>query len=132
MDKDKDLSCIGIRKAEGGVRSVTYKTCFLQGTGKIDKHFPLFWFLDEDKKAYCQYFGVKHSRAYTEYGFTRTGCAGCPFNSKHDKDVAILERYEPQLAKAVKKIFADSYEYDRQYRQFKEDMKHKNQMKLEI
>lgn len=132
MSQNKDLQLLGIRKSEGGARSIQYKSCFYTKQGKVDKHFPLFWFLDEDKRTYCQYFSVKHSRAYTEYGFTRTGCAGCPFNSKHDKEIAILEKYEPQLAKAAKKIFAESYEYDRKYREFKNDMKHKNQMKLDI
>jgi hypothetical protein len=55
----------------------------------------------------------------------RTGCAGCPFNSKFLKDIEMLERYEPKLAKAVKNIFGKSYEYTLQYREFKQFMKAK-------
>jgi len=70
------------------------------------------------------------SRYITEYGFKRTGCAGCPFNSKFDKDLEVLRKHEPKLAKAAENIFGDSYEYSRGYKKFRFDMKHKNQMRL--
>lgn len=71
---------------------------------------------DEDKKLYEQIFNIKHSDAYEIYGFKRTGCAGCPFNSKYKDDLQILEQYEPRLANAVKNIFKKSYEYTEGYK----------------
>jgi len=129
IEKNYDLVCIGLRKGEGGVRA-SKKSCFEECGKGADKHYPVFWFLEADKKAYCNYFGVTHSRAYTEYGFKRTGCAGCPFNSKFDKDLEVLRKHEPKLAKAAENIFGDSYEYSRGYKKFRFDMKHKNQMRL--
>lgn len=121
-----DLELIGVRKAEGGARSTVYKSCFAENSHRGTKmHFPIFWFTDSDKKAYCEQFGVVHSRAYTEYGCKRTGCAGCPFGSGFENELKMLEEHEPKLARAVENIFAPSYEYTRRYRVFKEQMKEK-------
>lgn len=54
---------------------------------------------------------------------TRTGCAGCPFGSKFEEELEIIEKYEPKLHKAINNIFKDSYEYTRQYREFKKNYK---------
>ena len=72
---DADLSVQGIRKAEGGARSTVYKSCWSDNFGALSYYRPLFWFLKEDKEAYCEIFGVCHSRCYTDYGLPRTGCA---------------------------------------------------------
>lgn len=121
-----DLELIGVRQAEGGARSTVYKSCFVENKHRgTSQHFPLFWFSDEDKMAYEERFGVTHSRAYTEYGCKRTGCAGCPFASGFDKELQMLEKHEPVLAKAVKNIFGPAYEYTRGYRAFREMMKKK-------
>ena len=37
----------------------------------------------------------------------------------------MLGQYEPNLCKAVKNIFRDSYEYTRQYRAFRKEMENK-------
>lgn len=119
-----DLELIGVRRAEGGVRSTVYTTCFVENKHRgTAQHFPIFWFTDEDKRAYEETFGVTHSRAYTEYGCKRTGCAGCPFGSGFESELAMLKEHEPQLYKAVSVIFGPSYEYTRNYRKFREEMK---------
>ena len=117
---DADLSVQGVRQAEGGVRSTAYKSCWSDNSGALSYYRPLFWFLKEDKDAYCETFGVCHSRCYTEYGLPRTGCACCPFGSGFEKELAAAEKYEPKLYKAALKVFGDSYEYTRAYRQYKE------------
>lgn len=121
LDNNIDLMLVGVRQAEGGIRS-TIGSCFVEkGKSKVcDQHYPLFWWTDEDKRLYEQIFNIKHSDAYEVYGFKRTGCAGCPFNSKYKEDLQILEQYEPQLAKAVKNIFKKSYEYTEKYKESKE------------
>lgn len=114
---DIELSLIGIRKAEGGSRS-SLTSCFAPKENSADEYRPLFWYLNADKKEYEEYFGVTHSRCYSEYGLDRTGCAGCPFGKDFEYELEIILKNEPKLYKAVCKIFKDSYEYTRAYRKF--------------
>jgi 3'-phosphoadenosine 5'-phosphosulfate sulfotransferase (PAPS reductase)/FAD synthetase len=114
-----DLTLLGIRKAEGGARGTAYKTCFNESEKYGNQHFPLFWFTDEDKHKYDEHFNVSHSRAYTVYGCERTGCAACPFGSRFEQELEVLQRHEPNLYTAALNIFRDSIEYMRAYRKYK-------------
>lgn len=125
-----DLTLIGIRKAEWGARSMAYKSCLVDGKHGL-QHFPLFWFKDEDKKAYEEACDIVHSDAYTVYGCKRTGCAGCPFASGFEDELKMLEKYEPQLYKAVCNIFGPAYEYTRAYRAFRDRKKKEAKEKAE-
>lgn len=117
-DFKPDIIFIGVRQAENGARSTIYKNCFTPGDN-YDNYRPIFWYTDQDKKVYEECFDVTHSKCYTEYGLIRTGCAGCPFGSRFEDELKIIEKYEPKLYKAVKNIFGKSYEYTRKYREFK-------------
>lgn len=121
IESQYDLVLTGIRKAEGGSRSTSIKNCFAQ-TKHGNFHYPIFWFSDEDKKEYEKTFEVTHSDAYTVYGCKRTGCAGCPFGSRFENEIEMLEKYEPKLAVGVKNIFSPAHEYMRKYREFKKEM----------
>lgn len=116
---DADLSMIGIRKAEGGVRSVTYKSCFTPGEQR-DEFRPVFWFTNQTKIKYEDVYEVIHSDCYKVYGFTRTGCMGCPYNHNVISELSVLEEHEPLLYKATQKVFGKSYEYTRKYREYKQ------------
>lgn len=120
-----DLSIIGIRKAEGGVRSTSYKSCFDETENGCDNYRPLFWYKDSDKIDYEGAYFVDHSDCYTEYGLKRTGCAGCPFGRDFEYELEVIQKYEPRLYKAVNNIFGESYEYTRRYRGFCKQMKEK-------
>lgn len=124
-ENEFDLNCYGVRKAEGGARSVAYKNCFTDNTAKdkSDEYRPIFWYKNETKEKYEECYGVTHSKCYTEYGLTRTGCAGCPFGRDFEKELEIIEKYEPKLYKAVNNIFGESYDYTRKYREFVKEMK---------
>ena len=76
---------------------------------------PLFWYTEKDEADYDRIFEIKHSDCYEVYGFSRTGCVGCPFNKDFEEDAAITAKYEPALAKAAGNIFKDSYEYTRKH-----------------
>lgn len=115
-----DLVIVGIRKAEGGIRSIAYKGCY--DSGDVSYYRPLFWYENQDEIDYDEIFGVRHSDCYTKMGMKRTGCVGCPFNRNYQKELQNAEIYEPQLVKAAKHIFKDSYEYTRQYREFYAEM----------
>ena len=113
------LNIIGVRRAEGGIRSASYKSCFDNNGKTYDNFRPLFWYKDSDKQEYEEYYDVQHSDCYTVYGFKRTGCCCCPFGGddvQHELDA--IEVYEPNLFKAVNNIFGDSYEYTKRYREF--------------
>ena len=113
-----DLSLYGVRKAEGGARKTAYKSCFSSQEDGADEYRPIFWYLSETKKIYEEHYGVVHSKCYSEYGLQRTGCAGCPYGLKFEDELTVLERFEPNLYKAVNNIFKESYDYTRKYREF--------------
>ena len=116
-----------IHKAEGRGRAVEYKNCFASELKykTTNQYRPIFWFTNADRKEYEELFNIEHSRCYTEYGFKRTGCACCPYGKDFDDELKVLEQHEPNLCKAVKNIFHDSYEYTRQYREFRKEMENK-------
>lgn len=113
-----DLSIIGIRKAEGGVRGSAYKSCFDSGD-TLDTYRPLFWLSDSDRKYYEDLFKVVHSECYTKYGLKRTGCCGCPYGQNFEKELEILQEYEPNLYKAVNHIFGKSYDLTRKFLEYR-------------
>lgn len=127
-EQDAELNCVGIRKAEGGIRAAAYKTCFTPAKtpSDWDNFRPIFWYSDEDKRDYENTFGVTHSECYTRYGLERTGCAGCPFGKDFEKELKIIRKYEPRLYAAVCKIFGESYDYTRRYLTFRSKMFSKN------
>ena len=114
-----DLNITGVRKAEGGIRSSVYTSCFDTNGDTYDNFRPIFWFSGVDKKEYEDMFGVTHSKCYTEYGLKRTGCCGCPFSRKFEFELEVIKNYEPKFYNAVNNVFKDSYEYTRAYREFK-------------
>lgn len=119
-----DLEITGIRKAEGGIRSANYKTCCSESKSKgCDTYRPIFWYTDSDKTSYEEFFGVTHSRCYTEYGLRRTGCVGCPFSKHINEELEIIREHEPNLYKAAVYIFGKSYEYTAKYHAFVKEMK---------
>jgi 3'-phosphoadenosine 5'-phosphosulfate sulfotransferase (PAPS reductase)/FAD synthetase len=126
-ENNVDLCCIGVRKAEGGVRATAYKSCFSEATYKqsYDNYRPIFWFTNQDKKEYEEYYSIKHSDCYEKYGFKRTGCCGCPFNKDFEEYLKVVQQQEPKLYTAVNNIFKDSYEYTRAYLKFREQQKRK-------
>ena len=119
-----DLNMVGIRKAEGGIRSSAYKTCFDNATNgqSWDNYRPIFWYTDEDKDYYEQFFDVKHSDCYSVYGLKRTGCAGCPFGKNFEHELEICKVHEPKLYKAINNIFGESYEYTRAFLRFRQSL----------
>ena len=111
-----DLNITGIRKSEGGVRSVSYRSCF-DTKDNYDNYRPIFWFSDNDKLEYRKLFNVSNSKCYSVYGLKRTGCVGCPFSKDYKKELEIVKKYEPKLYKAVTNLFKESYEYLSKYRE---------------
>ena len=118
------LNIYGVRKAEGGARSVAYKSCFDSGD-KYDSLRPIFWWNNDDKAGYEDALRIVHSDCYVKYGLLRTGCVGCPYARDLEGELAVIQQYEPKLYKAVMNVFGDSYEYTRKYREFAKEMRSK-------
>lgn len=116
-----DLMILGVRKAEGGIRSTAYKNCFTNNDDNdrdISQYRPLFYYCKQDEEIYDEIFNIKHSDCYCKYGLKRTGCVGCPYGRNLNEEIAIMEEFEPKVAKAAHNIFKDSYEYTKKYREF--------------
>ena len=122
-DHDIQLMITGIRKSEGGVRSISYSSCFNVAANGVAYYRHLFWMTDADKAEYDKEFNIVHSDCYTVYGMKRTGCAGCPYNRHILQELNEIQFFEPKLYRACWNLFGESYEYTRKYREFQKEMK---------
>lgn len=104
-----DLVITGERKAEGGQRAQRHKNCFELHHDKADKYMPLWFWDDETKQYYKDAEGIIYSDCYEVWGMKRTGCVGCPFNSRVGADLKMIEKHEPLLYKACLNVFGESY-----------------------
>lgn len=127
VQKDYDMIITGERRDEGGMRSVPRKDnttlCFTETADGQYRLRPLYYVSDADKDWYKQYYGIRYSDAYEVYGLTRTGCCGCPISYKAVDDLEKIRPYEPNVVKAAWNIFGKSYEYRRQYNEYKQRRK---------
>ena len=118
QDNYCDLSIVGTRKLEGGIRQA-HNSCFNADTKGIATYRPLFWFSKEDKRAFEEIFGITHSDCYTRYGLQRTGCAGCPFNAHVFTDMEQVRRFEEGIISVAEKVFRLSYEYIKLFKEYR-------------
>lgn len=123
VQKSYDMVITGERRDEGGMRSVPRKDntalCFTETASGQYRLRPLYYVSDKDKEWYKNYYGIKYSDAYEVYGLTRTGCCGCPISYKAVDDLEKIRPYEPNVVKAAWNIFGKSYEYRKQYNEYK-------------
>ena len=117
-----DLVILGIRKAEGGVRSTSYKNCYDSDRDDYDKYRPIFWYTNGDKLQYDEVCNIVHSDCYKIWGFPRTGCCGCPYAQNLEHELEATKIYEPKLYNAIQNVFRDSYEYTKRYREFQQEI----------
>ena len=145
VQKGYEMIITGEREAEGGVRSTskrllknnpTNTMCFAEQSNGQYRFRPLFYVSDKDKAWYKEHYGIRYSDAYEVYGLTRTGCCGCPINSKVVDDLEKIREYEPNVVKVAWNIFGKSYEYRRRYNEYKskrreEEKRNKDQITFE-
>ena len=121
-----DLKIVGMRQAEGGRRVGSVRNCFTPASDlAIANYRPLWFWSHEDKRAYKEWRGITYSDCYEIWGFSRTGCVGCPCSSKVLTDLQIASKYEPNKVKAAFAVFGDSYKYREAYNKFKKSPKNK-------
>lgn len=114
--KERDMygTYTGVRQAEGGVRSMVYKSCvdIKQKNGhEFYTSMPIIDWTDEVLERFIKKYNIKISDAYTVYGCTRTGCCGCPFSPNLKNELKILHDYEPNKYKAMMFFMKDVYMY---------------------
>lgn len=114
-----NLSCVGVRKSEGGQRAII-GSCFTDIPFGCSVFRPLYWIQKNDKRKYERFYQIRHSGCYTVYGLKRTGCACCPFGRNFEQELEIAQRYEPKLYKAACNVFGPVYEYTKMYKEFVE------------
>lgn len=132
-----DLVVNGVRKAEGGARSVAFTSCFTNNSekGEADEFRPLFFLKKEDLLAYEKSREIIHSKCYKPrpkdiasieaesygYGLKRTGCAGCPFGLDCIEEIDVCKEFEPNLYNVISTVFCDSVTYTKMYRSYKDN-----------
>ena len=115
-----DLKINGMRQAEGGSRAGIIRNCFTSASDTVIANYrPLWFWTDEDKRIYKEWRGIRYSDCYEIWGFSRTGCCGCPNSSKALQELQIAEQYEPNKVKAAYAVFGKSYAYREAYNDFK-------------
>lgn len=70
---------------------------------------PLFYWDDDTKQYYKEHEGIVYSDCYEVYGMKRTGCTGCPFNSRANEELKFMQEYQPNLLKACLNVFGVAY-----------------------
>ena len=70
---------------------------------------PLFFWNDETKQYYKETENIRYSDCYEVWGFKRTGCVGCPFNSKVGLELRTIKKYEPKMYEECLNVFGESY-----------------------
>ena len=123
-----DLNVSGVRRAEGGQRAVAYSDCYTGYNARCGEFRPLFHWTMSDRMQYELRFGVVHSDCYGAYGLKRTGCCGCPLGRDVPGELEATKTFERPLYERAKRVFSNSYEYTRMYREFADAMAGKDRL----
>lgn len=98
---------LGTRSAEGGARELNAMIreknggllCTSYKKGMIVK-MPIVDWTNEEVDQFIKDYHIPLSKAYTEQGYTRTGCYLCPFSLRLQENLRKLYLYEPNKYKA--------------------------------
>lgn len=121
-ENSKPYSILGIRRSEGGYRNRA--NCLAFSHKKFKSFQPLVVISDEWEDWFCNKYNIQLCELYyPPYNFTRTGCKGCPFNLKLQKDLDVLEQLLPNERKQCELIWKPVYDEYRRigYRLKKEE-----------
>ena len=117
-ENGKSIIITGMRKSEGGQRA-SGKQCSVfrsrddgqDRTGTLKKFHPVYYVPNDFMDMFVSRFGVKlPDLYYAPYNFTRTGCKGCPFNTKLGKDLETLEKFFPAERKQCEIVWGPVYD----------------------
>lgn len=103
----------GIMMVEGGRRSGgNHSGCiFFKQNGALKSFHPFSPVSQEFLNYLIQKYGIELCKLYyPPYNFERTGCKGCPFNIKLQKDLDVLQEYFPNERKQCENIWKPVYQ----------------------
>ena len=94
LDKNGKIRITAIRREEGGRRAGAVCLAF---AGKKLKRFNIFAPVSNDFMKYlAEKLQIQFSALYyPPYNFERTGCKGCPFNPRLQKELEVLKKFAP-------------------------------------
>lgn len=119
------ISITGIRKEEGGQRqSVRGCTIFYDKENKkLHKFHPLLVVSEDWINQFVEKFDVNLCKLYyPPFNFKRTGCKGCPFNTKLQEQLDIMEKFFPAERKQCELLWKPVYD---EYRRINYRLKRK-------
>ena len=108
-EHNKPYAIIGIMASEGGRRSKAQ--CMAYTAGKFKAFQPLApltktwedWFINQYNIKICDIY-------YPPFNFDRTGCKGCPFAPRLQKELDTLEKFFPAERKQCEYIWGPVYD----------------------
>lgn len=120
---NKKIKLTGMRKEEGGNRK-NLNCIITDKKGNLLNFHPLVVMNDEWEEWFIKKYNIVLCKLYSApYNFIRTGCKGCPFNLKLQKDLETLKNLLPNEYKQCEIIWKPVYQEYRRigYRLKKEE-----------
>ena len=103
------VSIVGITRAEGGRRDTA--VCLAFDRKRLLSFHPLAPVSKEFEDWYIELRGVRICDIYKPpYNFERTGCKGCPFNPKLQRELNTMDKYFPAERKQCEIIWKPVYD----------------------
>lgn len=125
-EHNKTITITGMLADEGGNRARL--GCIIKQKDKAIKFHPLIKVTKEWEDWYINERNIKLCRLYyPPFNFSRSGCKGCPFNLKLQKDLETMERLLPNERKQCELIWKPVYE---EYRRLNYRLKQISQTRL--
>ena len=112
-EHNKKYAIIGIMRDEGGRRSNAVCLAFKgKGNNKKLKAFqPLAPITKSWEEWFIEKYNIQLCKLYYEpFNFFRTGCKGCPFAVKLQKELEVLDKFFPNERKQCERIWKPVYE----------------------
>lgn len=127
-EHNRPIGIVGVRREEGGRRFNAQCTIFNRGGQKLLRFQPLAIITEDWENYFIRLKNIKLASVYyPPYNFERTGCKGCPFAPKLQKELDILNKYFPTEAKQCEIVWKPVYdEYRRIGYRLKEDKNEKS------
>lgn len=108
-EHNKKYALVGVRQNEGGVRRGS--SCLVFKGKSLTKFQPLFpvdnkfidWYIDTRNIKLCKLY-------YPPFNMKRTGCKGCPYNIRLQKDLEMMKKYLPDEYKQCEMLWKPVYD----------------------
>lgn len=127
-ENNKTVVITGMLKEEGGVRNNVSCITIDSKTGKLKRFHPLSIITKSWEDWYANLRNIRFCKLYyPPYNFERTGCKGCPFNTKLDKDLFFMRTLLPAEARQCEIIWEPVY---KEYRKIGFRLSPKNEFDL--